>query len=106
MYTKIAERIEVAEDGGAAPAEVVVYSQPCCMQCRMTYRALEGKGVPYRVVDLSENDEALAYVSGELGYSMAPVVVVSDSDHWAGFRPDEIERVAAELQADAAEVRS
>ena len=53
-------------------------------------------------MDLSESDAALEYVK-ELGYSQAPVVVVDDQDHWSGFRPDKIERVAkrAILPSDA-----
>jgi glutaredoxin-like protein NrdH len=50
------------------------------------------------VVDLSENPDALEYVQ-DLGYLQAPVVVVDDDDHWAGFRPDHIERVAAHFNA-------
>lgn len=78
--------------------ELVVYSKPSCVQCNATYRALDSKGIPYRVVDLSESPEALEYVK-ELGYTSAPVVVVDDQDHWAGFRPDHIDRVAAILAA-------
>ena len=73
---------------------VIVYSTPTCMQCQLTYRALDERGIPYRAVDLSENAEAATYVTEELGYSTAPVVVVTDSDHWAGFRPDHIDRIA------------
>ena len=82
--------------------ELVVYSKPSCVQCNATYRALDSKGIPYRVVDLSENPDALEYVQ-DLGYQQAPVVVVDDDDHWAGFRPDHIERVAkrAILPSDA-----
>jgi hypothetical protein len=29
----------------------------------------------------------------DLGYTEAPVVVVSDEDHWSGFRPDQIDRL-------------
>lgn len=77
---------------------LLVYSKPSCVQCTATYRALDGKGIPYRVVDLSESPEALECVK-ELGYSSAPVVVVDDEDHWAGFRPDHIDRVAAHYAA-------
>lgn len=73
---------------------LTVYSKPSCVQCNATYRALDAKGIPYVIVDLSESDDALEYVK-ELGYSQAPVVVVDDQDHWSGFRPDNIERIAA-----------
>lgn len=73
---------------------ITVYSKPDCMQCRMTYTVLESKGLPYRVVDVTENADALSYVK-ELGYMTAPVVVASEHDHWGGFQPDQIARLAA-----------
>jgi glutaredoxin-like protein NrdH len=71
---------------------VTVYSKPSCVQCTATYRALDTKGIAYEVVDLSEDDAALALVQ-ELGYMQAPVVVAG-SDHWSGFRPDKIQGLA------------
>lgn len=76
--------------------EIVVYSKPRCVKCDWTYRQLDAKGIPYRVVDLTEEPDALEYVK-ELGYLEAPVVVVDDQDHWSGFRPDHIERISAHM---------
>lgn len=77
---------------------VTIYSTgPTCQGCRITERALTDKGVPFVVVDLRTEPEAHEYVTGELGYSEAPVVVVEDGtgrDHWSGVRPDHIARVA------------
>ncbi|MBF4577552.1 glutaredoxin-like protein NrdH [Frondihabitans sp. VKM Ac-2883] len=73
---------------------ITVYSKPDCMQCKRTYRAFEARGRAYDVVDVTESDAALEYVK-ELGYLTAPVIVVSEHDHWGGFRPDQIDRVAA-----------
>lgn len=76
------------------PVTVTVYSTPDCAQCRMTYVALEQAGVPYTVVDLDQDAAARAHVTGVLGHTAAPVVVV-DGDparHWSGFRR---ERIAA-----------
>ncbi|WP_018633357.1 glutaredoxin-like protein NrdH [Neomegalonema perideroedes] len=70
------------------PAAVTVYSKPACVQCDATTRALDRRGVAYRLVDLTEDAEAMARVT-ELGYRQAPVVVAGD-EHWAGFRPDKI----------------
>lgn len=72
---------------------LVVYSKPSCVQCTATYRALDAKGIPYRIVDVTQDEAALEYVQ-DLGYLQAPVVVVDDEDHWSGFRPDHIDRVA------------
>jgi glutaredoxin-like protein NrdH len=74
--------------------EVIVYSVTGCIQCQLTCRSLTEHGIRYRIVDLTENAHALAYVTEELGYAQAPVVVVTDQDHWAGFRPDHINRIA------------
>ena len=51
----------------------------------MTYRALDKAGVTYTVVDVTENAAALESVSEDLGYSAAPIVVVDEHNHWAGY---------------------
>lgn len=73
---------------------VTVYSKPACVQCNATYRALDSKGISYVVVDVTEVPAALEYITEELGYSQAPVVVVDDENHWSGFRPDKILELA------------
>ncbi len=67
---------------------ITVYSKPACVQCTATTRALEMRGVDFKVVDLTEDLAAMELVQG-LGYRQAPVVIAGD-DHWAGFRPDKI----------------
>ncbi len=74
---------------------VTVYTKPSCVQCTATYRALDSKGVEYEVVDISEDAGALETVKG-LGYLQAPVVI-TDEDHWSGFRPDKIDELANRL---------
>lgn len=71
---------------------ISVYSKPSCVQCTATYRALDKQGIEYEVFDVSADEKALAAVK-ELGYLQAPVVV-TDSDHWSGFRPDKINELA------------
>ncbi|NYE18111.1 glutaredoxin family protein [Microbacterium immunditiarum] len=77
---------------------VTVYSTgPGCVRCRLTLRKLDETGIPYRVVDLSEDSNAPAheYLTVDLGYSEAPVVIVDGEPdhHWCGFRPDLIDRL-------------
>ncbi len=72
---------------------ITVYSKPNCVQCNATYRALDKQGLPYEVVDLTQDAEAMESVKA-LGYQQAPVVF-ADGDHWAGFRPDKIKSLAA-----------
>jgi len=72
---------------------IIIYSKPSCVQCTATYRALESKGLSYQVVDISQDEAALAHVQG-LGYRQVPVVIAGQN-HWAGFRPDMINQLAA-----------
>ncbi len=72
---------------------VTVYTKPSCVQCTATYRALDNKGIQYEVLDVSADEAALEQVKS-LGYLQAPVVVTED-DHWSGFRPDKIAALTA-----------
>lgn len=71
---------------------ITVYSKPACVQCTATTRALDARGLSYDVIDLTQNAEAMERVMA-MGYRQAPVVVAGD-EHWAGFRPDMIGRLA------------
>ena len=74
---------------------ITVYTTPACVQCNATFRALERQGIGYTAIDISEDQEAREYVLS-LGYPQAPVVVAG-GDHWAGFRPDRIKTLAAQV---------
>lgn len=74
---------------------ITVYTKPSCVQCNATYRALDSKGIDYQVLDVSQDEAALEMVK-ELGYLQAPVVV-TEEDHWSGFRPDKIDELASRL---------
>lgn len=74
--------------------KLTVYTTgPSCGKCTMTKPMLDGKGVPYVEVNITDNPAAYAYVTDDLGYTKAPVVV-DDQDHWCDMRPDHIDRVA------------
>lgn len=76
---------------------ITVYTKPSCVQCRATYRALESKGLEYSVLDLTQDEQAMEMVKA-LGHLQAPVVI-TDDDHWSGFRPDKIADLAARAAA-------
>lgn len=81
-------------------ARVTVYTRPADIQSNATLRALDKKHIIYKVVDISEDQEALERLKA-LGYMQAPVVITG-SDHWSGFRPDKIEEIAnSDLAADS-----
>jgi glutaredoxin-like protein NrdH len=60
----------------------------------MTYKVLDSRGILYKIIDITEDEGAREYVMNDLGYLQAPVVVTED-DHWSGFRPDKIEQIEA-----------
>lgn len=68
---------------------IAVYSKPDCRQCIATTRKLDKLGIEYTYIDITEDQDAYDYVTG-LGYQQAPVVVVSNGDSWAGYRPEKI----------------
>lgn len=70
---------------------ITVYTKPSCVQCTATYRALDKHGIEYSVIDVTEDGEALLTIK-EMGYLQAPVVITED-DHWSGFRPDKINQL-------------
>lgn len=67
---------------------ITVYSKPACVQCTATTRALDAQGIAYDIVDLTTDAAAMDRVTA-LGYRQAPVVI-TDDEHWSGFRPDRI----------------
>jgi glutaredoxin-like protein NrdH len=83
--------------GRLSRVTVTVYSTPDCVQCRLTYVALEKAGIAYTVVDLAQDAVARRYVTRDLGHTTAPVVVVDGEpvEHWSGFRRERIAALAA-----------
>lgn len=72
--------------------KVTVYTKPGCVQCNATFKALDKMDATYSVIDISDDPEARDYVTS-LGYKQAPVVVAGE-EHWSGFRPDRLRRLA------------
>ena len=87
--TDLSQRIQ-ARDGAAT----VLYTKPGCQPCRMTKRKLDGAGMYYTEVDVTQDETALNYVKG-LGYEGVPVVYVSTPEgdfHWNGLNVALIEK--------------
>lgn len=72
---------------------ITVYTLPNCVQCDSTKKMLDKNSVPYNTVDLSEDITAKEMVL-DMGYSSAPVVI-TDSDHWSGFRIEKLNGLIA-----------
>lgn len=43
-----------------------IYSTPTCAPCKVAYKRLDAAGIPYEVVDLTEDAEALAELKHRL----------------------------------------
>lgn len=83
------------------PRVTVYTTGPSCIRCTMTCRCLQSAGIPFEVVDVTIDDAAFELVTRELGCTEAPVVIVAGEpeQHWSGFRPDLIERLASSVCA-------
>lgn len=81
---------------------ITVYSKPYktgCFQCDQTKNLFDKAGVTYMNVDITaaENADAYRYITEELGYAQAPVVVVDNDgviESWAGLNPVKIAEVS------------
>lgn len=98
---------KLGDQEGAEAMKVTLYTAPGCGQCVATRSSLDSKGITYEIVDLSTDAAAVARVKN-LGYLQAPVVI-TDDDHWSGFRPDKVnalaERMMDLVHADRADRR-
>lgn len=72
--------------------EVLVWEKPSCVQRTATLRALDAKGIPHRVLDLTEHQDAITILKNA-NFMQAPFVQHGD-DVWTGFRPDKIDAIA------------
>lgn len=73
---------------------VTVLSKPTCVQCNATYRRLDAKGIQYRIIDMTEDAEALEKAKS-LGYAQAPVIIAPDGSHFSGYDPERIDALVA-----------
>ncbi len=80
---------------------ITLYTKPGCFGCRKTAEKFTTAGVPFQEVDLTTTPAALEYVTEELGYSQAPVIVVDDHFHWSGLRPDMIDQAITAFHTQA-----
>ena len=81
---------------------ITIYTKPGCFGCRKTAEKFTAAHVAFTEVDLTMEPAALEYVTEELGYSQAPVVVVDDQFHWSGLDPANIARAITFARQDVA----
>jgi glutaredoxin-like protein NrdH len=78
---------------------LTLYIKPAnCFACDKTKQKFTEAGIEFTAIDITTNEQALAYISEELGYSQAPVVLYErdgTEDHWSGLNPPKIAHVIA-----------
>lgn len=78
---------------------ITLYTKPAgCFGCAKTKELFTTAGIPFTEVDITANAAALEYVSEELGYAQAPVVVCEiggSVNHWSGLNPPMIAQTIA-----------
>lgn len=57
-------------------ANVTIYSTPTCGYCRMEKEWLDDKGVSYKAVDISEDQEEAAKMVEKTGQMGVPVTII------------------------------
>ena len=70
--------------------KVIVYTKKKCPQCIMTKQYMDALDIEYETIDVTDNEEARAYVKS-LGFQTLPVVVAESGEAWFGFRPENID---------------
>lgn len=70
---------------------VELISKDNCQPCKATKRWLDSRGIAYTESNVKE--ESVMVRAIELGHMAAPVVIYGEQ-HWSGFRPDLLEKIA------------
>ena len=73
---------------------IIIYTRNDCVQCHVTKRAMESRGVAFEMVNIDLVPEAADTLRAQ-GFRQLPVVVAGETS-WSGFRPDMINRLAAQ----------
>lgn len=72
--------------------EILIYGPEECPNCDKAIETFTRANMPHRKIAIDKGDANYAYVNEELGYSTAPVIVVTFTDgkvvHWGGHRMD------------------
>ena len=80
---------------------ITVYTLPACVQCDTTKRYLTKQLIPFEEVNIAEDTAAYEMIR-ELGYTAAPVVMLTENDEvkgsWSGFRLTELQKLAYDVK--------
>lgn len=80
---------------------ITIYTKPGCVQCNAAKRYLERHGSAFEMVDITVDQEAYDYLV-ESGHRQVPVIK-SGNHLIAGFKPDELLKLAERQKARASQ---
>lgn len=71
---------------------ITVYTQPDCRPCKRVISKFGQASVPIKIVDISRDQDAREYVTGDLGAKSTPVVE-GDDEVIVGYQPELVRRM-------------
>ncbi|RWR02920.1 glutaredoxin [[Pantoea] beijingensis] len=71
---------------------IIIYTKDNCVQCNATKNAMDKRGFTYQLVNIDTHPDEIETLKS-LGYRQLPVVM-TEEQHWSGFRPDKISALA------------
>lgn len=77
---------------------ITVWTKPNCIQCTMTKKEMDKRGIRYEELNLERHPDAVAAFM-EDGLLAAPIVV-TDIKRWSGFRLDKIKSLESYLKRE------
>jgi len=77
---------------------VTVWELPNCVQCMMTKREFDKRGIIYRTKQLNRSQKALERFK-EMGLLAAPIIE-TDKKRWSGFRLEKIKSLEHHLKVE------
>ncbi len=73
--------------------QVTIFTKANCPQCERTKTAMDILGIPYRTVDVQQNEREAARLM-QAGFRSLPVVEAGDTS-WCGYDEEKIKRLVS-----------
>ena len=70
---------------------LILYATGSCKVCCETWMELCRRKINFEVIDPTQDDEALHFVTQVLGHTNLPVVYLDAGQHWSGHQPDRLD---------------
>lgn len=77
---------------------ITVWTLPNCVQCMMTKKEFDRRGIRFEEMNLENHPDAAEAFKGA-GLMAAPIVV-TDTKKWSGFRLEKIKSLENHLKAE------